>query len=189
MKATTRIQKAPQSATTTGDILPSEDAPTDPKIALDVRQALTGYPLALGEHIHFTVAQGWVTLTGQVDRPRRRENAVRIVEQVSGVSGVSDLILIAAHTPPIEPHAVHQAIEEALHRRGSGSRSHFRPGRAGDADPGRRCPFLDGAAGHSGRRRPRSRCPGSVRPPALPTPVLNREPGLGITVEARVRGL
>jgi osmotically-inducible protein OsmY len=39
------------------------------------------------------------------------------VEQVRGVSGVSDLILIAAHTPPIEPHAVHQAIEEALHRR------------------------------------------------------------------------
>jgi osmotically-inducible protein OsmY len=117
MKATTRIQKAPQSATTTGDILPSEDAPTDPEIALGVRQALTRYPLALGEHIHFTVAQGWVTLTGQVDRPRRRENAVRIVEQVRGVSGVSDLILIAAHTPPIEPHAVHQAIEEALHRR------------------------------------------------------------------------
>jgi osmotically-inducible protein OsmY len=96
---------------------PGEGTLIDPKIARAVRQALTDYPLALGEHIQFTVAQGWVTLTGEVDRPRTREGVVRIAEQVPGVSGVSDLILIAAHTPPVEPHAVHQAIQEALHRR------------------------------------------------------------------------
>ncbi|MGH2409349.1 MAG: BON domain-containing protein [Chloroflexota bacterium] len=88
--------------------------------------------MAPGEYIHFTVAQGWVTLTGQVDRRRRREDAVRMVERAPGVSGVSDLILLADHTPPIEPHMVHQAIEEALHRRVG--RAHFPASGAGDPD-------------------------------------------------------
>jgi osmotically-inducible protein OsmY len=98
-------------------ILAGDEVPSDPEITRGVRQALAECPLTAGERIQFTVALGWVTLTGEVDRRRRREHAVRVAEQVPGVGGVSDLILIAAHTPPIEPHAVHQAIEEALHRR------------------------------------------------------------------------
>ncbi|HVA91361.1 MAG TPA: BON domain-containing protein [Chloroflexota bacterium] len=117
MTSNTRIQPEPRSTPATARKLSGDEARTDPEIARGVRQALAGNPLTPGEHIHFTVSQGWITLTGEVERRRRREDAVRLVEQVTGVGGVSDLILIAAHTPPIEPHTVHQAIQEALHRR------------------------------------------------------------------------
>jgi len=117
MTSRTRIQPEPRSLPAAAPRRADEEIPSDPEIARGVRQALAGYPLTPEERIQFTVAQGWVTLTGEVEQRRRREEAVRAVEQVPGVSGVSDLIVIAAHTPPIEPHMVHQAIDEALHRR------------------------------------------------------------------------
>jgi len=117
MTSRTRIQPEPRSLPAAAPTLTGDKILSDPEIARAVQQALAGYPLTAAERIQFTVAQGWVTLTGEVSRPGRREGAVRLLEQVPGVEGVSDLILIAAHTPAIEPHMVHQAIDEALHRR------------------------------------------------------------------------
>jgi osmotically-inducible protein OsmY len=117
MTSKARIQFEPQSTQATERNPSGTEILTDPEIARGVRQALAGHCLTSEEQIQFTVSQGWVTLTGQVERRKQREDAVRVVEQVTGVCGVSDLILIATHTPPIEPHTVHQAIEEALHRR------------------------------------------------------------------------
>ncbi|HVA88477.1 MAG TPA: BON domain-containing protein [Chloroflexota bacterium] len=117
MTSNTRIQPEPRSMPTTAPKLSGDEILSDPEIARGVGQVLAGNPLTPGERIQFTVSQGWVTLTGEVNRRRRREDAVRVAEHVPGVDGVSDLILIAAHTPPIEPHVVHQAIQEALHRR------------------------------------------------------------------------
>ena len=97
--------------------LSDQDALTDKEIARIVRRSLSRDLPALAEGIHAAVSHGWVTLTGEVNRRSQRESVVRVVERLPEVSGVSDLILIAPHTPPIEPHIVHQAIEEALHRR------------------------------------------------------------------------
>jgi osmotically-inducible protein OsmY len=117
MMSKTRVQLEPESTLAAERKAVGDEILTDPEIACGVRQALAGRRLTPEEQIEFTVSLGWITLTGKVERRRQREDAVRVVEQVTGVCGVSDLILIATHTPPIEPHTVHQAIEEALHRR------------------------------------------------------------------------
>jgi osmotically-inducible protein OsmY len=64
--------------------------------------------------VRVKVADRWVTLSGEMDDERQREDLVRAVGLVPGVLGVSNLILIRPRLPAIEPEAIKEAIERAL---------------------------------------------------------------------------
>lgn len=67
---------------------------TDSDIALAVRHILQWDALVPDERIHSTVSEGWVTLEGEVDLWREREDAERAVLRLDGVIGIINKITI-----------------------------------------------------------------------------------------------
>jgi osmotically-inducible protein OsmY len=63
--------------------------------------------------VHAQVQNGWVTLDGEVDYDYQRREVERMVRQVRGLTGVSDLITVK---PPASPAQVQQVIEETFKR-------------------------------------------------------------------------
>jgi osmotically-inducible protein OsmY len=63
--------------------------------------------------VHARVQNGWVTLDGEVDYDYQRREVERMVRQVRGVAGVSDLITVE---PPASPAQVQEVIEETFKR-------------------------------------------------------------------------
>ena len=63
--------------------------------------------------VHARVQNGWVTLDGEVDYDYQRREVERMVRQVRGVTGVSDLITVK---PPASPAQVQEVIEETFKR-------------------------------------------------------------------------
>jgi osmotically-inducible protein OsmY len=73
--------------------------------------------------VHARVQSGWVTLTGEVDYDYQRREVERMVRQVRGVTGVTDLITIK---PPVSPEAVEAKIEDAFKREAEIDARHVR---------------------------------------------------------------
>ena len=69
------------------------------------------------------VQDGWVTLDGEVDYDYQRRETERMVRQVRGVTGVSDLITVR---PPVSPEAVEAKIEDAFQREAEIDARHVR---------------------------------------------------------------
>jgi osmotically-inducible protein OsmY len=69
--------------------------------------------LVPAEKITVTVSKGWVTLRGEVDWQYQREDAENVVRRLSGVKGVSNLIVVK---PRVTPSDLKQKIEAALVR-------------------------------------------------------------------------
>jgi osmotically-inducible protein OsmY len=90
-------------------------ARTDTEIANAVRNALEWDALVPNEMIQSTVADGWVTLEGDVDYWREREDAERAILRLAGVIGVTNLITIRKR--PVDPRELREHIEYALERR------------------------------------------------------------------------
>ena len=67
---------------------------TDSEIAGAVRNALEWDALVPNELIQSTVTDGWVTLEGEVDYWRERNDAERAIRQLAGVVGVINKITI-----------------------------------------------------------------------------------------------
>jgi osmotically-inducible protein OsmY len=63
--------------------------------------------------VHARVQNGWVTLDGELDYDYQRHEVERMVRQVRGVTGVSDLITVK---PPASPAQVQEVIEETFKR-------------------------------------------------------------------------
>jgi osmotically-inducible protein OsmY len=63
--------------------------------------------------VHARVQNGWVTLDGEVDYDYQRREVERMVRQVRGVTGVSDLITVK---PAASPAQVQEVIEETFKR-------------------------------------------------------------------------
>jgi osmotically-inducible protein OsmY len=63
--------------------------------------------------VHARVQGGWVTLDGEVDYDFQRREVERMVRQVGGVVGVTDLITVK---PPASPEEVQAVIENAFKR-------------------------------------------------------------------------
>jgi osmotically-inducible protein OsmY len=63
--------------------------------------------------VHARVQGGWVTLDGEVDYDFQRREVERMVRQVGGVIGVTDLITVK---PPASPEQVQAVIENAFKR-------------------------------------------------------------------------
>ena len=88
---------------------------TDTEIAQAVRHELEWNALVPDERIRSTVSEGSVTLEGNVDFLREREDAERAVRYLLGVRGVHNRIVVNPHE--VEPEEVRGAIEEVLERR------------------------------------------------------------------------
>ena len=86
----------------------------DTDLAAAVRSALQWNVFVPDERIKSTVDKGIVTLTGEVETIRERDNAARAIRALPGIRGVENRIVITV--PHVSERAVHEAIEAALAR-------------------------------------------------------------------------
>jgi osmotically-inducible protein OsmY len=98
------------------DVKPADRfAHTDTEIASAVRNAIEWDALVPNELIQSTVSDGWVTLEGDVDYWREREDAERAIIRLAGVVGVTNQITIRKQ--PVDLRELREHIEHALERR------------------------------------------------------------------------
>jgi osmotically-inducible protein OsmY len=93
--------------------LPSASERTDADIAAAVARALEWDAFIPLDRLDVTVAQGWVTLKGEVEWQYQKQDAERVVRRLTGVKGVTNLITVK---PRITPSELKQKIEQALVR-------------------------------------------------------------------------
>ena len=93
--------------------LPVSDERTDADIAAAAVRALEWDALVPVEKLDVTVSKGWVTLRGEVEWQFQKEDAERVVRRLSGVKGVTNLIVVK---PRVTPSELKQKIEQALIR-------------------------------------------------------------------------
>jgi osmotically-inducible protein OsmY len=93
--------------------LPIDAERTDADIAAAALYALEWDANVPLERVKVAVSNGWVTLTGEVDKQFQREAAERAVRRLTGVRGVTNLITIKS--APV-PDDLKKKIEEALVR-------------------------------------------------------------------------
>jgi osmotically-inducible protein OsmY len=94
--------------------VPGSPGRTDTEIAQVVRRALEWDVEVPHTRITSTVADGVVTLAGEVDRLSEREDAARAVRYLEGVCGVTNLIVV--RPPTVQSERVREVIEAALER-------------------------------------------------------------------------
>jgi osmotically-inducible protein OsmY len=87
---------------------------TDAEIAAAARRALEWDVVVPHERVRTTVADGWVTLEGDVDSAHEREAAEGAVRHLSGVRGVSNRVVVRTL---VDPERVRAVIHDALERR------------------------------------------------------------------------
>lgn len=95
--------------------LPSLDQPTDPEIAEAATRALALNSVVPEDAIKVTVSRGWVTLRGEVPWQYQRYEAERVVRNLRGVRGVSNVVTVRPRTGP-SPVELRKRIEDALVR-------------------------------------------------------------------------
>jgi osmotically-inducible protein OsmY len=95
--------------------LPGSLKRTDTEIAQAVRAALEWDALVPDRKIRSTVSDGWVTLDGEVDTLREKEDAQHAVRALTGVKGVNNRLIVTAIKA--DPIRLRRFIEEALERR------------------------------------------------------------------------
>jgi osmotically-inducible protein OsmY len=88
---------------------------TDTEIARAVRSALEWDAFVPDQRIRSNVSDGWVTLEGEVEFLREREDAGKVVRRLGGVKGVWNQITIKPSKA--DPKAIRKLIEDALERR------------------------------------------------------------------------
>jgi len=93
--------------------LPSSAERTDPDIAAAAIHALRWDALIPMEKITVTVSKGWVRLEGEVERQYQKVDAERVVRRLTGVQGVTNLIVVK---PRVTASDLKRKIEEALVR-------------------------------------------------------------------------
>lgn len=86
---------------------------TDPEIAAAAARALQWDALLVPEKIDVTVSKGWITLKGSVDWQYKKHEAERVVRNLAGVKGVSNLIDVK---PKLQPAEIRKQVEQALVR-------------------------------------------------------------------------
>jgi osmotically-inducible protein OsmY len=93
--------------------LPVSDERTDADIAAAAVRALEWDAFVPVEKLDVTVSKGWVTLRGELEWQFQKEDAERVVRRLSGVKGVTNLIVVK---PRVTPSDLKQKIEQALIR-------------------------------------------------------------------------
>jgi osmotically-inducible protein OsmY len=95
--------------------LPSTAERTDSEIAADAIRAIALDSLIPDGAVKVTVSHGWVTLRGEVDWQYQRREAERVVRNIRGIKGVSNLVSLRPRTGP-SPDDLKKRIENALVR-------------------------------------------------------------------------
>jgi len=95
-------------------LLPSEEQ-TDVDLAEAIARALEMDSLVPDDRVKVSVSGGWVTLRGEVDWDYQRQEAQRLVGNLNGVKGVSNLITVRPSAGP-SPDELKKRIEDALVR-------------------------------------------------------------------------
>ena len=72
-----------------------------------------GMPRCPADKVQVTVSKGWVTLKGEVNWNFEKQDAERVVRRLTGVTGVSNLIMVKPSTTATE---LKKRIENALVR-------------------------------------------------------------------------
>jgi osmotically-inducible protein OsmY len=88
---------------------------TDVDLARSVAWALETDSLVPDDMVKASVSGGWVTLRGEVDWDYQRQEAQRVVRNLTGVKGVSNLVKVRERTGP-SPDELRRRIEDALLR-------------------------------------------------------------------------
>jgi osmotically-inducible protein OsmY len=96
--------------------IPNHMGKTDTEIAQAIRNALQWDVLVPADNINSTVANGWVTLNGEVNFWYEREDAEQAIRHLLGVRGVSNQLMITPTKYPQAPE-LKSLIEKALERR------------------------------------------------------------------------
>lgn len=95
--------------------LPTAVERTDTDIAAAVTRALEWDAQVPIEKLDVTVSKGWLTLQGEVEWEYQRRAAERVVRNISGVRGVTNLINVKPRVEP-SPDELKRRIEAALVR-------------------------------------------------------------------------
>ena len=85
----------------------------DADIAAAAVRALEWDALISVDRLDVTVSKGWITLKGEVEWQYQRQDAERVIRRLSGVKGVSNLLVVK---PRVAPADLKQKIEQALIR-------------------------------------------------------------------------
>jgi len=93
--------------------IPSSSMRADPDIARAAVDALKWNISVPSDRIKVKVEKGWLALEGDVDWYHQKEAAERAVRYLTGVKGVSNLIMVKARPAPTD---VKQRIKDALQR-------------------------------------------------------------------------
>ncbi|MFY1632037.1 BON domain-containing protein [Solwaraspora sp. WMMB335] len=91
--------------------LPSSAERTDAEIAGAATRALEWDAFVPIERLEVTVAQGWVTLKGEVEWEFQRRAAERAVRRLSGVRGVTNLIAVRPRINPSATELRHDIVD------------------------------------------------------------------------------
>jgi len=95
---------------------------TDPELAAAVLNALKWDAAIPPDKVEVTVSKGWVTLKGEVEFAFQKRDAELAVQHLTGVKGVSNLILVK---PRVSPTDLKQKIEQALVRNAQTDAKHI----------------------------------------------------------------
>jgi osmotically-inducible protein OsmY len=93
--------------------LSSDVKRTDADIAQAVVRALEWDAFVSVDDLDVTVEKGWVTLKGEVEWQYQRQDAERVVRRLTGVTGVTNLIVVK---PRVAASELKEKIEKALIR-------------------------------------------------------------------------
>jgi osmotically-inducible protein OsmY len=93
--------------------LPAVDLRPDPEIARDAVARLRNELPFSADNLKVLVKDGWLTLEGTVEWNFQRDRAESAVRRVSGIKGVSNLIVVK---PRVTPSDIKRKIEEAFKR-------------------------------------------------------------------------
>ena len=104
----------------------SPEKKTDTEIARAVRSSLEWDALVPHEKIRSTVADGFVTLDGEVATLREKEDAEAALRNLSGIRGVRNRLFVTA--VKADPVKLKESIEEALERRAEREAERIRVG-------------------------------------------------------------
>lgn len=86
---------------------------TDSDIAQAALHALKWDTSVPDENVKVSVTKGWVTLEGNVDWNYQRESCEKVIENLVGVKGVTNRLIVAPH---VKSKDVKSEIKAALHR-------------------------------------------------------------------------
>jgi len=95
--------------------LPAGDTQTDAGIAASAVRALAGDTRVPADAVRLSVSDGWVTLRGEVDWQCQRLAAHRVIRNLTGVRGVTNLIAVRPASLPA-PDDVKDRIVSAFLR-------------------------------------------------------------------------